>query len=72
MFIGDSPLHGVEASSDDLRYQARMTVACQGPRCCRGTAKACLAFGLLLLAALPCGHQEYHWDNPKHIKSDLG
>lgn len=30
-----------------------------------------LAFGLLPLAALPCGHQEYHWDNPKHIKSDF-
>ena len=71
IFILGFPLYGAEAPSDDLRHQAGMFVACWGLRCCRGTAKACWAFGLLPLAALPCGHQEYHWDNPKHIKSDF-
>lgn len=49
-------MHGVEEPSDDLRCQATVFVTYQGPKYCRGTAKAC---------------QEYRWDYPKHINSDF-
>lgn len=56
IFLGGSSMHGVEEPSDDLRCQATVFVTCQGPKCCRGTAKAC---------------QEYHWDYPKLVTSEL-